>query len=947
MAFWRAKIRYRLMVSYVAILLLPILLLTFYFSSLMAENLQDTLQSLQADAGKRARSAETALLQAKTDLVFLSQNQSFYRYLYERSQGQRASLANVERDLLALWRRGVTAYSRACLLDSDGQELACVVAQDGQNPARSQDGLQSRIDDDFFIGAMSQEGIRGNSASVYVSAVQLSEGHNPTITYAIRLLDEEGIVVGVLMIEAHLESIYGLLSATGSPTRRVYVVDHQIASDASGKLHKSGLFLIYPYASTEAAVRPSLVEMLPNSGPLMLANEEGALYGPPDGRAALWVYERIKPAGMVLEWTLIDEVPLALIEQPMNELRLGVLGLTSGLLLLAVVFSGWAAQRISQPIDQLAQAARHIEAGDWQTPIPPLPNRDEIGALGRVLASMTAKMRELISDLHGRVNDLEEMRALLMRRADELEALRQIALAASSSLDQDEMLERLLDELATLVPYTSASVTLYHGDTVRFAAMRGLPEGVDWDKVEAALVTSAALRDRVYNRQILVYADVGQQDFWQPLDPKLDYIRSWMGVPLVHRGELIGYLNLDHEQVGFYTIEHAALANAVGQQMALALENVRLFNQMEQAVKDRTAELRAEQERLLTIVETVGDAIMFTDEQGDLLYVNPSWRALSGYDLTAALCLSAWGLAERLASPNPKLLAGLAQGQAWHGELKLRRRDGTLYDAQLTIAPVLDEDGQPRYFVSVERDITEAKALEAMKARFVADAAHDLRNPISVLMTSLYLLKRAPTQLPQRLPILEYQVSRLEALINDLLTVARLDRDYQLSESAPLDLGYLVAHICQSQATLAQQKAIEFSYTVSSDYLLIEGDVQQVERVIVNLIANALAYTPSGGRVDVRVEVSQGQVLLRVADTGIGIAPEEQEHVFERFYRAKNARKIDGTGLGLAIVHEIVARHRGRIEMHSVLDEGTTFSVFFPPCDPLPPSMRHTEVSQV
>ncbi|MCS6836838.1 MAG: ATP-binding protein [Anaerolineae bacterium] len=689
----------------------------------------------------------------------------------------------------------------------------------------------------------------------------------------------------------------------------------------------------------------TLSDLLPDSAAVLMRDERAALYGPPDGRDALWVAERLIVRGAI-QWTVIYQVPLAMIERPIVESRLAVAALSGGLMILTLLFSNWAAQRIASPIRQLAEATQRMESGDWHTPVPALNNRDEIGTLSRAMSRMASAIQSLVADLRARVHDLEETRTLLMRRADELEALRQIALASSSSLNQDQMLTRMLDKLATLVPYTSASVILYDGQALRFAAKRGMPDDVDWSKAEAALTYSVKTRDYVRSRQIIIYADVRQEDSWLCLDPKLDYIRSWMGVPLLYRDRLIGHLNLDHEQENFYTIEHAALANAVGQQMALALENARLFSQMEYAVKERTAELRDEQERLLTIVENVTDAIMFTDERGRLLYVNPSWRALNGYDLTQALRLGPWALQERLAAPQPELLDALRQGLPWHGELKLRRRDGMPYDAHMTVVPVRAEDEALRYFVSVERDITEAKELEALKARFVADAAHDLRNPISVLMTSLYILSRAPAQLSQRLPILEYQVNRLSALINDLLTVARLDRDKELSEVAPIDIGFLTTQVCQSQATLAQSKAIRFNYSISPNQSLILGDVQQVERVIVNLIANALAYTPQGGKVSVRVEVDGSQVMLEVEDTGIGIAADEQQYIFERFYRAKNARATDGTGLGLAIVKEVVARHKGRIELYSVLGQGTRFRVFFPLYNnPAPAPQREDEAS--
>ncbi|CAG0955113.1 partial Alkaline phosphatase synthesis sensor protein PhoR, partial [Anaerolineae bacterium] len=240
-------------------------------------------------------------------------------------------------------------------------------------------------------------------------------------------------------------------------------------------------------------------------------------------------------------------------------------------------------------------------------------------------------------------------------------------------------------------------------------------------------------------------------------------------------------------------------------------------------------------------------------------------------------------------------------------------------------------EGNIQHYVGVQRDVTALRELDALKERFVADAAHDLGNPVAVLNTSLYMLRHAPAQLEQRLPILEYQVKRLDALVKDLLTISQLDREVELVDPNYIPFAQLVGQIVQGQQLLAAQKQIHLTADLPDDTPPLIGEVQAIERVIVNLVANALTYTPDGGQVHVRVNRQQDEIIFSVKDTGIGISPTELTRIFDRFYRTPSARrKTAGTGLGLPIVKKIVELHGGRIEVESEEGKGSEFRVYFP-----------------
>lgn len=276
-------------------------------------------------------------------------------------------------------------------------------------------------------------------------------------------------------------------------------------------------------------------------------------------------------------------------------------------------------------------------------------------------------------------------------------------------------------------------------------------------------------------------------------------------------------------------------------------------------------------------------------------------------------------------------------------------------------APIVDGAGRSRYLLATSLDVTERKLaavelerllarleeqneqlreLDRMKDDFVALVSHELRTPLTSILGYLELVLdgeagEVSDEQARFLAIIERNAQRLLRLVGDLLFVAQIEAGKLTLEREPCDLPQLAADCIEAARPRAAEKRIELALDVETQAQL-EGDRTRLAQLLDNLVSNAIKFTPEGGRVRVRLTGCERRVLVDVSDTGMGISPEEQEHLFERFFRAPEAerRAIQGTGLGLTITRAIAEAHGGTIEVESEPGSGTTFVV----CLPLEPN---------
>ncbi|NPV07460.1 MAG: PAS domain S-box protein [Anaerolineae bacterium] len=367
-------------------------------------------------------------------------------------------------------------------------------------------------------------------------------------------------------------------------------------------------------------------------------------------------------------------------------------------------------------------------------------------------------------------------------------------------------------------------------------------------------------------------------------------------------------------------------------------------------------DLELEREQLAVTLRSIGDAVVAADPEGFVVLMNAAAERLTGWDEDSLKERTLVELLDRSFSlhypsgePLPLQewpLTDALKGEAFSGlEVELRARDsGTVTVLDCSLQPVRDQEGRLLLTVIAARDITtqklvewERRRLEKLKVDFIANTSHELRTPLASVMgyTELLLSGGAGALSPVQQEFLQTVYDsgeRLRWLIDDILDVSRMEADKLDLEHARVDLVRLAQGAMERLRPRADQQGVHLDADLPAELPAMLGDPRRLEQVLGNLLSNAIKYTPQGGSVTLSASHEGEWLEVLVRDTGIGIAPEDLPHLFERFHRGRNAinESIGGTGLGLYISKTIVEAHRGRIEVESRPGEGTVVRVLLP-----------------
>jgi PAS domain S-box-containing protein len=339
------------------------------------------------------------------------------------------------------------------------------------------------------------------------------------------------------------------------------------------------------------------------------------------------------------------------------------------------------------------------------------------------------------------------------------------------------------------------------------------------------------------------------------------------------------------------------------------------------------------------LIENMGDAVFALDAHGRLVDVNPSAQRL--------VRRSASEIIGRLATQAlPKLASVFQQwqnGLPIETQIELEHQPGRSRSYDLGVSPLFNREGRTIGHLFVLRDVTElraakeqAQAADRAKTEFLSNVSHELRTPLTNLKLYVSLLQRGkPEKQGAYLATIRHETERLEALIEGLLDISRLDLGKITPQMEPVDLNDLVCTLYEDRRLLFVERDLLFRVQTMPDLPPVLVDPRLIEQVLTNLLDNALNYTPSGGQVYLTTALTSqdpARVTVSVQDTGLGILPHEQNHLFERFQRgtASQKTKTPGTGLGLAISKEIIDLHGGDITVQSQPGRGSIFTVWLP-----------------
>ena len=354
--------------------------------------------------------------------------------------------------------------------------------------------------------------------------------------------------------------------------------------------------------------------------------------------------------------------------------------------------------------------------------------------------------------------------------------------------------------------------------------------------------------------------------------------------------------------------------------------------------------------RYRRLFETAKDGILILDtESGRITDANPFMSELLGYSHDSFLGKELWeiGLFSDKVANEAAVRTLQGQGYIRYEHLPLETTRGLLVEVEV-VANAYVQDHHNVIQCNI-RDITERSRLEKQtqeqasalakldvrKDEFLAMLSHELRNPLAAITNALQLLSLQKHEDPhqhQARTIIQRQMGQLTRLVDDLMEVSRITSGRIHLQKERAGLNGIVERAVETTRALMDQHRHEITVSLSPQPLWINADASRLEQVIVNLLTNAAKFTPEGGHISIAVQRQGNEVVLRVKDTGVGIAAELLPHIFELFTQA--ARSLDrsqgGLGIGLSLVQRLVEIHEGRVEVSSVLGEGTEFVVYLP-----------------
>ncbi|HEX6305268.1 MAG TPA: ATP-binding protein [Anaerolineales bacterium] len=591
-------------------------------------------------------------------------------------------------------------------------------------------------------------------------------------------------------------------------------------------------------------------------------------------------------------WGVLLTVPARYIQQQALDIAGPILMIIAFLAFAAVILVPLGLHSVTASLNGLALEANRIAGGNLDRPLA-VDGEDEIGQVSRAF---------------------EQMRVSLRTRLEELSRLFIVSQGVASSLEIESSLQPVLE--AALGTKAASARVILTPSTV--------PE-LNGDNPAAKSFGLGAMSDLYRNLDEQILALMGEQDrllitnLSRPrllvLSPGFPRPQAIMAMALRREKHFYGAMWLAYDHAHKFTDEEVNFVATLAGQAAMAAANASLF---------QTAEVG--RQRLEAILASTPDPVLVTDHHNHLLLANPAaWQVL-GFEIEAGR-----GKPIEEVIPQKALVDLLRSVDHEDQSVELVLPNERVY---LATASTVMAEGRSMGRVCVLSDVTQFKKLDALKSEFVSTVSHDLRSPLTLIRGYTTMLQMVGDLNEQQTGYVRKIVSGVESmsrLVNNLLDLSRIEAGVglQLDTLSVQDILERVVGALQLQAA---QKRIKLGVELQNNMRpLIEADQALLQQALHNLLDNAIKYTDAG-EISIKIRTHQDQMIFEVHDTGIGIAPADQQRLFEKFYRAshRGAKGERGSGLGLAIVKSIAERHGGRVWLKSQLGKGSSFYLAIP-----------------
>ncbi|MGD8760170.1 MAG: ATP-binding protein, partial [Anaerolineales bacterium] len=547
-------------------------------------------------------------------------------------------------------------------------------------------------------------------------------------------------------------------------------------------------------------------------------------------------------------------------------------------------------RRLTKPLSHMATVAESIARGDLAPPVE-AQGEDEIG---RLAASF------------------ERMRQRLKARLDEMDLLLQVRQQLASSFQLRQVMP----------PILAAVRRLTLADMVRVVLLPVRGSGEEQEDYQAGEDPG---NWAVLDEQILdLCRDQGQFVLENPSRARavLDLasttvsLESLLGLPIMQEDSFVGSLWLGHRAPHAYSANDIHLLTILAGQLGDSVASARLFQLAEQ-----------ERSRLAAVLEATPDGVIVIDHNGLISLANPSVEVVLRGTASQAVGKPA---TDWLASSELEDL--LLHGPDDPRAAEIQLEGGRVYFASASNIHTGGTDAKGR--VCVLWEITHYKKLDTLKSELVSTVSHDLRAPLTLMRgyaTVLPMVGAMNDQQREFVAKILDSIDQMSRLVDNVLDLGRIEAEVGLKlEIVPVQ--DVIREVIDAFRPQAVNKRINLEAVIEEGNQPIEADATLLRQSIANLVDNAIKYTPQEGRVTVRAFQTEDRQIIRVEDTGIGVAPADQARLFERFYRARRAETLQerGSGLGLAIVKSVVEQHGGKVSVESELGVGSSFILELP-----------------
>jgi signal transduction histidine kinase len=537
----------------------------------------------------------------------------------------------------------------------------------------------------------------------------------------------------------------------------------------------------------------------------------------------------------------------------------------------------------------------------------------------------------------------------MQRRSRELQTLFEASSVLAGTLKQNAILTAMGEHMLQAVNASAYTVYALRRDKTETVVLgsRTQSQTLEQERMGSRSgIEQMALAKTVMETGEPASGQIRAGELGEASSPEKTYSVAMLPLPL--GGEIFGLVQIVADGEHYHWNDaRLQLLGAIANQASSALETDHLMEELDERVAQRTGTLAEEVAKIQSILESIADGVLVAEAGGKVVMANmPTARILatprerligiSVYDLMSVFgdAANRWVRTIRTWAEQPDEIEP-------HTSLK-DQMDIEERVVSVHVSPVFADDD---YFgtISIFRDVTKEVEVDRMKSEFVSTVSHELRTPMTSIKGYVdLLLMGAAGELGASqhrfLEVIKKNAERLKILVDDLLDISRIETGKTQLDLQPVNLSQFVEKVNSEhiQGRIQHEnKDVTVTTSVPAGLPYVNGDPEKIMRIMTNLVDNALNYTPEGGEIEIAATTRDDYVYVSISDTGIGISSENQERIFERFFRAEaeEVQQLPGTGLGLSIVHSLVEMHGGELTVDSELGEGSTFTFSLPCAD--------------